>query len=253
MLNIPLPPLPRFESEAMVYGVAAGAIVLGVALLLWGRHLHRAVLMLAGAGAGFLLAEPLGRLIGAEIDLARAVAMFTAAVLALALARVIWPAIAGAICIGVATIVLKDFHGLLTWPNAATWPEWLDAVRVAAMPDVFLWQHHAKEMWIVLGGTGAVVFVLGVILGRGMAVFMTALIGAVAIGSGVALAVLHRKPEIWPAAWQDLLIPAAVVGGVVLLGIVGQTRGLLAARARRAEAESEKQKSETPVARSAET
>ena len=77
MLNIPLPPLPRLGEEAVVYGVAAGAIVLGVALLLWGRHIHRAALMLAGAGAGFLLAEPLGRLIGTEMILTRAVAMFT--------------------------------------------------------------------------------------------------------------------------------------------------------------------------------
>jgi len=253
MLNIPLPPLPRFGDETVVYGVAAGAIVLGVALLLWGRHLHRAALMLAGAGAGFLLAEPLGRLIGAELHVARAVAMFTAAIFGLVLARVIWPAIAGAICVGVATIVLKDFHGLLTWPNAATWPEWLDAIRIAAMPDPSLWQDHARETWIVLGPTCALVFIIGVMLGRGMAIFMTAIIGAVAIGGGVALAVLHRKPEIWPAEWQGALIPAAVVGGLVLLGIIGQTRGLLAARARQAEAESEKQKGETPAARSAET
>jgi hypothetical protein len=253
MLDIPLPPLPRLGEEAVVYGVAAGAIVLGVALLLWGRHLHRAVLMLAGAGAGFLLAEPLGRLIGAEITLARAVAMFSAAILGLVLARVVWPAIAGALCVGAATIVLKDYHGLLLWPYVATWPEWLGAIRVAAMPDASLVQNHAKEMWIVLGGTGAVVFVLGVLLGRGMAIFMTALIGAIAIGGGVALAVLHRKPELWPAAWQDVLVPAAVVGGMVLLGIVGQTRGLLAARARKAEADSEQQKGETPAARSAET
>ncbi len=253
MLDIPLPPLPRFDSEAVVYGIAAGALVLGAALLLWGRHLHRAVLMLAGAGAGFLLAEPLGRLIGVQTNVARAVAMFTAAILGLALARVVWPAIAGAVCIGVATIVLKDYHGLLTWPTTTTWPEWLSALRLAAMPDASLWQNHARDMWFVLGATGALVLVIGVLLGRGMAIFMTALIGAIAIGGGVALAVLHRKPELWPAEWRDVLIPAAVAGGLVLLGLIGQTRGLLAARARQAEADSEKQKGETPAARSAET
>lgn len=251
MWIIPLPPRPEFGEAAMMYAAAGGAILVGSVVLLWGRHLHRALLMAIGAGAGFLLAEPLALQLGTGLHLTAAAAMLTSAIVALVLARLIWPLLAVAIYVGIATLMLKGHYGPIPWPDTPTLPDWLLALQAVAIPDASVWQEHLRQTLLVLAPAAIFILVLGLLLGRIMVILMTSLVGALTVTGGIALAVLQRKPELWPADWNALLIPAAIAGGLAALGLIGQVRGLLGDIARQKKAAEEEQKDETQSARSA--
>lgn len=234
MLNIPLP--PRFAITATVAYAAAGAgIAGGVILLLWGRHVHRALLAAAGAAAGYLLAVPLAHRLGAPPTTVRIVMVLTLAIVAVVGARAAWVLLGGGLAVGVSTLVLRARVAPPTWPPCETIAAWLRALLATATPEASLLTGHWLDALLMLALPGVAVLILGAVFARMMRIFMTSLLGAAAVIVGMGLALVHRRPALWPGEWGDMVVPALAAAGLALLGLAGQCRGVLAERRRERE------------------
>lgn len=245
MVNIPPPPYPVLDLTA-AYIAAGVGVVLGAFLLLWGRHLHRALLAAVGAAAGFLLAGPLAARIGAEVFTVRIGLVIVAAIVALVSARAIWALLGGAIAVGAATVVLKLRIAPLDWPDCPDIVAWLAALRAAATPDATLGAEHLGRTLLVLCPVAAAVLVAGMVLGRLMRILMTALLGAAMIVAGAGLALVQRKPALWPGDWNGMLVPGFAAAGLLLLGLVAQYRGVLGERREQRREEEEEEDIDEP-------
>jgi hypothetical protein len=117
LLNISPPPLAW---GAIEYAVIAGAVVVGLLLMLWGRALGRVILGVAAAAAGVLLAAPLlaqvdaVKSMGLDINIIRAAAGLVAGAAAMIAARLVWGAAGGAFFGLIAVGLLLAF----AWPAA---------------------------------------------------------------------------------------------------------------------------------------
>jgi len=228
MTGIPIPP-PLAIDSMVAYVLAGVGVLLGVALLFWGRVLGRTFLMLCGAGAGATLAGPLATSAGIPPLIVRIAAAVLVGIICLIAAPVIWALLAACSAAAGALWALLWFYQPMSWPQDQTGQESL-ASYLATFARV-VWD-GATDMWglnpPLVGGTLGVAvaapLVLGMLWRRLCKIVVTALLGAVLLVAGLVLAVTTHRPDMGASLWSRGQWVALVVGVLVLLGIACQYR-----------------------------
>ena len=256
--NIPWPPPPPGELTAPVAYLAGGAAVLvGLLLVLWGRKLGRGFMVLAGAGAGFLLAPLLIARLNLPENAVRFVAVFALAVLGLVGARLLWALLAGApgLLVGLAGVCYRSGELVLQHRPAEFGPsqsflQWMDSLGAY----LGQWVREAAQvlppaLYVFVGACVAVPFLLVLIWPRLGAVLMTALTGAALGVAGGLLLAGRMSAELWHQALAAPLVPAGLLGALALTGWIVQGRSEIKQARRMKEAEAEEdQPPEEPAA-----
>lgn len=256
MLDVPVPPMPQLpQALAAYFWYFAGAGVgLGVAMLLWGRHIGRFVLALAGAGVGYLFGASLAGLVQATPEVGQAALAITAAILCLIGARVVWAILTGALLEAIA-VVLLIAHFLsqiqvrpsMEIPQTATLLEWASAT------GTYLWtcfdeirKANFGTVMIVIVPAGLLPMMVALIKARPAVIFMTSLLGGVVATAALWMAAVMYRPTIWPTDWVRFLIPLGVTIALAVIGWVYQAHGELAGKQDKEEPE-DKEKDEDKV------
>lgn len=258
MLDIPIPPIPQLPDSLTPYFwyVAGGAIALGVAMLLWGRHIGRFVLMLAGAGVGYLYGGALAEMLKAPAIVGQIALAVTGGVVCLIAARLVWALLAGALLETVATILLiahflpqLAVRPAIALAENAAFGEW------AAATGTYLWtcideirKANFGTVMLIIVPAGLLPMMVALIKARAAVVFMTGLIGGLLATWALWLGAVHYRPEIWPTDWMRFLIPAGVALVLTIIGWVYQAHGEATKQEEKKESEeSEEKKDEDKV------
>ena len=239
-------PLPPEMQDVAAYMLGGALVVTGAALLAWGRHLGRSMIMIgAGVGGYFLAGLP-------EFHFLPPVAMQMLLILAMlalgfVLERIFWGAIAAAFLAAVAAAVKSH---LLIGPVDHTSKSIGEFVA-------YLWygpEHHrahglAKESWPGLQNVfptswdalGAyplapavavalLIMLVAVFRPKWIRIVMTSMVGAAVVTAGLALVVCRVLPAYWPELWARIAWVLAGVGALAVLGMIAQFVGLARSR-----------------------
>jgi hypothetical protein len=219
--------------------VAAGTLV-GLALLLWGRRVHRGFLLMIAIGAGLLVGGLLGERLGVHVLLARLVMAVVLGALAIVLARVIW-AVLGGLCLAhVAMVAVVVFY--LNVPLAATQPApegdvLAQARAVVVQTFQVVWEKNAPLLAGAGVAAGLVALIGGFLLPRATVIVMTSMLGACLLAATAALASATWAPSLLERAQASRSLSAAICGGLLLAGVILQSIGEIHARRAREEEE----------------
>ncbi|MGC9453680.1 MAG: hypothetical protein ACP5HU_02340 [Phycisphaerae bacterium] len=226
MVEIPLPPTPQLPM-LWAWIASAASLVVGAAVLLWGRHLHRALLVLVAAGLGVLLAGPIAAHFGWNLVVLRVVLAVALGITALLAARVVWAVLAA----GLTVLVIGS---IFLWSSvyrsgesfaAAEAPEsaskWL--TETARVCFDALNQTTAMPLAIAVAFTvGGAVLVIMFIRPVAARILMTSVVAAVVLMGGLLLAALRVRESLWQTAWTHAYVPAAGTAALILVGWVWQ-------------------------------
>lgn len=222
-----------------VTGAVAAAGLIGLVMLLWGRVLHRALLVLIAAGIGLAAGGVYGPRIGLDVFVARLVAAISFGILGLVLARLVWALLAGLHVAALVAGLMMVFYLQVQLPTS----------RPASEQEFAAWQAATKqaiEAALQEGGpvvavaavlAGLVVAVTGFLLPAATRIVMTALLGAQLLAAAGVWAALLWAPQ-WAAeieAEENRPIVLGAVGGVLAVGLLFQTVGEIRARRARRE------------------
>ncbi len=223
--------------ELALVWIAAGAVSFGAILLMWGRLLHRAIVILIGSGTGLLL----GGIVVARLNVdARLVYFALAAVGGLAGlvgARIFWALLAGCVFAVVpAAILLGEF--LLLGGGASTkvldaikdaqdLPAWLEAIGSAGFLCLKHFADKNPTALLVVGVPFVIAILIAMLRPRLGAIFMTALLGGLALTAGAAIVTVKIRPSLWPTGWRYWQVPVAAAGFAALVGLIFQYRGAI--------------------------
>ncbi len=248
MWNKITPPVLGLDTN-LALAIAGGMVLVGLAMLLWGRKVHWAFVILAGAGAGVLFLTPVvQKCTGLELRPAQIMAGISAGLVAGFGAQFVWAFLAGATCILLAVIgALVYFHPSLpaqlesVLPKAGTPAEqWGlamgNAIQIAVSEA---WKKNWSLVLMITGIPGVLGIVLGIVRSKATIIVLTPLLGAALAVCGALVAAEAQKSSLWTSAWADPVIPGAIVGGLMLAGFVVQCMGA-AKQARAAKAAQEK-------------
>jgi hypothetical protein len=220
-------------SAAVLAPIAIVMLATGLCLLLWGRHLHRAVLVLltfpVGVVAGVLLAD--------QFHVARPVGVLAAVVvlaaLMILLARVVWALLAGLWLGGiVACLVTMVMLGAAV--GAAVGAAGPDPLRGKALFQS-IWASAGMTILCVFAAAALAGFVLCLLLPRATVIAITSLMGASFFARGLGLFALVLAPNLLVALAVEIWIGIGVFLCSLVLGIVYQS--IMEVRAKRAEAQ----------------
>lgn len=212
------------------------ALIAGGILLLWGRTVGRAALMLAAAAGAFCWAWDY---VQTHPDYSMAVkfaATAGAAIAALVMARLIWALLAAAsFSLLAGSLVLRQgFSGLWNdvWPqvesllaNQSTLPQ----AQADLQKSFATFDQPLSLLWIVTGVVSVLTLVAGLLRPRLMVILMTSLLGAAAMVTGMVALATQVKPTTWNAAWLHPWIPLSLVSVGAALGMIYQYRSASAA------------------------
>lgn len=249
MINLPFPPT---AIDPIVWNsMAAGAIVIGALLLLWGRTLGRAFLTLAGAGVGAALGQPTAEAIKLDPLITVIVAAIVLAILFLLLARVVWGLLALAVLGGVALAVglarlPPDPAQAVAFKGGDSYQAYLLSSfnYVGGMLQYFL-KSHPRAL-VICAAAGGVALLIALVRPRLGVVFMSCLVGGGLVTGGLAGALWKLNESILDVLVSRPYVPAAIVGLLMILGIVHQYRSAIAAERQEREAEPPGDKAEKP-------
>lgn len=221
--------------EGMLALVGVGIAVVGVALLLWGRILHRGVLVVVAVPIGMWLGGMLAGSIGViqwqwRLALSASVAV-ALAILAMVLARLVWASLAG-LTLGMVAATLVGWYllgDLSPASQPAGWEPSAEDLAHAAFAVSGLAMSHTFV------GTAVGAFVLGLFLPRVTVIGVTAMLGVSLLVVALMLTAGTFDPSLplTLAAHQGLFSGAFFA--LLALGILYQSVREL--RARRAMAE----------------
>lgn len=231
-MEIYLPPLPLLSRTAMVIAIAGG-LLLGVALLLTGRVIHRAFLALAGAGAGFVISTIIAERLKMDPSLSRLLIAIALGIVGMACARWIWAVIAAVLAAGGTSIAVGAYLGSKAmtvsgiFKSADTFGAYVQSAGqsyLTAIQDI--WSLNPAVTGAVIAVAGLILLVLFAMMPRLGAVVMTSVAGAVImVGASLILAGAIRQ-SLWLTAWQHWYVPASVAVLLVLVGIAFQYQAL---------------------------
>lgn len=237
LINLPCPPLPNLaQSDAFM--VAAAAIIVGAALLVWGRILGRPLIALLAGSAGFLYGGQVADL----LSIPPVVGQFALAIGGLIVVyladRVVWGALAIAVAAIPAAIVMlglyppADAKALpATAPAADSLTNYATGLALTLKADILdLWQTQRPTILIAFTAIALFFMLIALIRPRLIRIVMTSLIGAVAIVAGLLTAVTAILPSMWNQAWQLCYVPAGLCAALFILGIVVQYRAAIKAQ-----------------------
>ncbi len=219
--------------------VAVGVSLVGVAMLLWGRVLHRAVLVLIafpmGMGLGAILAERLGLNVWLGVF---AVAV-TLTILVIVLARVVWALLAG-LWLAVFATVLTGWL-VLGDLTPATQPGWNPTMESLARSA---WAVGSLQITAAGVGAGVAGLILGLFLPRATVIAVTSMLGASLLSDAALKLTGMAAPGALARMQASPLLTAGIFAGVVLLGILYQS--IREVRAKRAEAKAQADADDAP-------
>lgn len=235
MFEFPPPPSLNLSPPA-VWGVAAGLLLIGVALVLWGRRLARLAAALVGVGIGVLLAGPLAGAMNIRFLWAALLLAVVLGLLGIVLARLIWAlTAAGLLVAGVLLIMLKVLYADMpeswqpTFPEFASLADWSAATGrflLAALES--LWELYAMPLVVIgaLAALGALLIVL--VRPRLGKIVLTATLGggAIVVAVGIAAGELVGDAAQW--FWMNPWITGGIVALPATVGVFVQYRGALA-------------------------
>jgi hypothetical protein len=215
--------------------VAAGALLVGVLLALWGRTLGRIFLGLLAAAGGVAIGPAIAQRIGATTWVVQVSAAISFAILAAILARALWALLAAGIFAAGGLVVLAFRLGSALPKTAG--PTSAPSDLAGAYQEYFrqlgeyfnsMWSNHSMSMMLVIGLAGGIPLVIGLIRPRLVAIFMTACIGGSMIAGGLWLAAYVLAEPLRPTLRSYSFIFGASAGGLAILSMVCQYRWALA-------------------------
>ena len=230
--------LPAALGGWLSAGIPAMAAV-GAVMLLWGRLLHRALLVLVAASIGLLVAARYGPQIGLGVFVSQLAGAVTGGLLAVVLARLVWAVLAAVhVAAVVSTVVVVWYLGVD-----------LAGLQPAAQGDVIargeafaeqvvraVWAQHGLTVGITVILAGLAGLVVAFVLPRVTVILMTSLIGTGLLSAAAGLAMVMWLPALLPApSPASRYVMCGIGGGVLLVGIVFQSVGEVRARRRKAE------------------
>ena len=235
MTNIPPPPQLQIASDASAYVLGVGGLVMGTLLMLWGRHVGRAVVMAVLASVGWWIGKNYAPQFNFDPRLLPLGGTAGGAIVGLVLGRAAWALLAAVVCgaCGAAAV--------LAW----FWPE----VNIApltggdySMPDYSileyavgmggllerafwnLWPSHMQALLVTACVPTAVALLAGLFWPRLVQILMTSLVGALAAVAGLALVLSGVRPDIGDVLWQYWPLPVGLAGVLAMLGAMWQAR-----------------------------
>jgi len=245
----PLPLLPMPFVDGLAYGVAAGGIVLGAALVAWGRLLGRPAMTLAVAAIGYVCGGLVTATVAStwDVNLPMLIAPIVLALVGLAvgflLERACWGLLAGGIVSAIVLSVLLFIPPATTnQPAPPPQAEFAPAAELGTGDYLNeAWLHFSKTFeshWnnesVTLALAGGIPLVLCLVLGivrpRFVRILMSCLVGAAAVVIGVVLALSQSHlcgDELWKWCWQQWYVPVAVMIVAALAGVIIQERTCL--------------------------
>jgi len=245
MFGISPPPMLSL-APMLAYGLAVAFVAGGVALIVWGRHLHRAALVSVGIAAGLGLGWMLSDRFPVDLTTGRLISAAALGLAGLALARVVWAALAGAVFATVAGVAIlqTSMHNIsaeqmpVFQEGALTLGQWaLSVARFFTEALSVLWSWNPALIAATVGLAAIVPLAAVLVRGRLGRILMTSVIGAAAATAGPVLAAVQVRPVVWQWTWQYWQCPAALVGLLAAAGVTIQYRAAI--RADRIEAESQ--------------
>jgi hypothetical protein len=227
-------PLPQafILTTPVGIGIAAAGVMVGAALLLWGRWAGRAVFLAAGTGVGWWA----GALLAARMQVNPLAAQITTAVaaglLALVLTPLLWALMAGAIAGGVALFftVLHFQPDLLAKAPAFAQGAGDVGTYCAAMADHLVkgvlaaWENHAPALATATGLAGVLPFVIGTIRLRLATIIMSSLFGGAVVAAGLACIAGFSAPSVAPALWSNWFVVGGATVAFAFAGVLVQYR-----------------------------
>ncbi len=204
----------------ILVAIAVGIGAVGLAILLWGRVLHRALLALIAFPIGMGIGAILAAQVGLNAWLGVLTGAITLTILVIVLARIVWAlqagvclaaiaaVIAGALCMGDVSIAAA------TQPGAG-----------AAGQDVIRAVWEANSVAITAAGVGAGVagLILGLFLPRATVIVVTSMIGASMLSEAVLVVVSLGAPTLLDRMLARPLLLTGVSAGIMLLGVLYQS------------------------------
>jgi len=248
-LGITPPPIDAL-ADPIAYALAGACLVVGAALLVWGRVLDRSILCVAGVMIGLLTGPALAERFGWPPTPVRLVLAAAIGLAAMALARLVWPLLGGAMAALAAECVLicrlpagtlvafeQTAEGLGGWSQAA-W-QFLSGGLSA------LWAWNVAAVLAVIGLSVGIPVAVGIVRPRLARIVMTSVIGAGAIACGPLLAVAQLRPGAVDWVWSNWRWALGLWGLLAVVGVAVQYRAAIKAdRARKEQQEQQEQEEE---------
>jgi len=235
--------MPFPDAAGLSYGVAAGAIVLGAALVVLGRLFGRPAMTLAMGAIGYVCGGLVTAAVASAWDvtlpaiLAPLVLGLLGAGLGFLLERVWWGLLAGGVvAAGVLTFLLyvppaPANHPTPPPPLAPFAPTddgtggyLAEICRHFVKTFESNWSNEGVTLAIAGGIPLVLCLVLGIVRPRFVRILMSSLVGAFAVVFGVILALSRMLGWLWEWNWQQWFVPVAVAGIAAVVGIVMQER-----------------------------
>jgi len=235
-------------ADGLAYGVAAGGIVLGAALVAWGRLLGRPAMTLAAMAVGYLCGGLVTEAVAStwEIHLPMLVAPCVLVLLGLVLGflaeRVFWGLLAGGVIAAIILMVLMYIPPAAGAAPAASPPPppvafapadpgtgayFAEAVRHFGKTFEAHWDKEGVTLALAGGIPLVLCLVLGIARPRFIRILMSCLVGGAAVVFGVVLALSQMLGWLWEWNWQQWYVPVAVMLAMALAGIILQERTCL--------------------------
>jgi len=247
MFGISAPPMPGF-TPMFACGLSAALVAVGAALILWGRHLHRAALaavgIASGLGVGWMVADrfPLG------LTATRLVSAAALGLMGLMLARLAWAILAGAVFATAAGIAIlhMSMNNIaqeqmpVFQEGASTLVQWTrSALRFFTEGLTVLWNWNPTLVGATVGLAGIVPLAALLVRARLGRIVMTSMVGGAASVAGAILSAVQVSPSLWQWAWQYWQCPVAAIGLLTTAGVTVQYRAAIQADRDEAERQAE--------------
>ncbi len=234
IINPPPPNAVEAANQTLVYGVGGTVVVLSVILLLWGRTMvGRAVLALAAAALAYLYGGLLTASLNVPPTLAKISCAFTAALLCVVAARIIWPLVLTGMIEALA-VVLVICSYMSQMPDKK-WPVFPAADEV---PDTLAWlaamwdyiyagfslarELNVNTMILVMAPAALLPLIVGLIYPRVAAIIASGIAGGLALTGAFWFLAVQVRPNLWPSDWYRLLIPGGVAAVLTIIGWIYQ-------------------------------
>jgi hypothetical protein len=243
--------------EVTAYVLGGALVIAGAALLTWGRHIGRFLIMIGAGLAGYFMAGLPNVHFLSPVALQMLMILVMLA-MGFVFERLFWAAIAAGFLATIAAVAkahltlgpvdpgrskqidqfatflwLGPEHGHASEMGKDSWP---------GLQNIFPTSWEAANAYplapaIVLG---LLILLVAIFRPKWIRIMMVSLIGAVVVTAGLALVVCRMLPEYWPQMWARIAWVLAGAGGLAVLGMIAQFVGLARSRTKKPEAEEDK-------------
>jgi hypothetical protein len=232
--------------DVAAYMLGGALVVTGAALLAWGRHLGRSMIMIGAGVAGYFLAGLPDFHFLPPIAM-QMILILVMLALGFVLERIFWGALAAALLAAIAAVVkthltigpvdhtsksIGEFVAYL-WNG----PEHraMHGLAKESWPGL---QNVFPTSWNALGAyplapavvVAVLIMLVAIFRPKWIRIVMTSTIGAAVVAAGLALVVCRVLPAYWTELWARLVWVLAGAGALAVLGMLAQFMGMARSR-----------------------